>query len=135
MTNKLLDASIKTMIGQLPSIINYNNDMIEREFDGIVDSSTHKMKLDVQANNVNATTGSFSNLIVNNVQLDASTLEQYKVLYNEVNDISTRLAGINPETATLFGASYVNEKLNIQSDDEVDMSVFFDETDFRKAIV
>jgi len=32
MNNTLLDVSINTMIGNLPGIMNHNNDMIEQEF-------------------------------------------------------------------------------------------------------
>ena len=39
MISELNDVSIRTMIGQLPSIINKNNDVIEQNFDNIYDSS------------------------------------------------------------------------------------------------
>jgi hypothetical protein len=35
MKNKLIDVSIKTMIGQLPNIITKNNESIRNEFDNI----------------------------------------------------------------------------------------------------
>ena len=43
MISNLNDVSIKTMIGQLPSIINKNNDVIEQNFDNIYDSSLNKI--------------------------------------------------------------------------------------------
>lgn len=126
MTNNLIDASIKTMIGQLPSIINHNNEMIKKEFDSIVDSSTQKMKLDVQSNSVKATTGNFTNLIVNNIQLDASTLEHYNILHNQLKDISEKVNGT--ETPMLYSASYVNEDADnmIQSSREINVNALFE---------
>lgn len=127
MDNKLIDTSIRTMIGQLPTIINYNNDMIENEFALIMDPSTRKMKLDVESNNVKAITGMFTNLVVNNVQIDSSSLENYKSLRNDLNDVSARLSGASPMT---YSASYVNEDIAVQSSNEVDFSLFFQGTDF-----
>lgn len=132
MINNLLDASIKTMIGQLPAIMNYNNDMIEQEFDVIYDASTKKVKLDVDTDHVKAVTGSFTNLIVNNVQIDGSTLEHYKVLSNKIDEL-TKNSTVNEQ---LYGTSYVNTvKEDNTSINEVDFSLFFDETDYRKSII
>lgn len=135
MINTLLDASIKTMIGQLPAIINYNNDMIEQEFDTIVDTSTQKMKLDVQCDHVKSVTGQFTNLIVNNVQLDASSLEQYNVLYNQIQDISARISGVSYVSEAVYAAPVNEKKTSVTYNDGIDMSLFFNETDFRKAVI
>lgn len=132
MDNKLIDASIKTMIGQLPTIINHNNDMIENEFAVIMDPTTRKMKLDVESNNVKATTGVFTNLVVNNVQIDSSSLEHYKSLRNDLNDVSARLNGTTPMT---YGASYVNENVEVSSNNELDFTSFFQNGDFSKHVI
>ena len=66
MLNYLQDASIKTMIGQLPSIINHNNRAIENEFSEIYDTSINKVIKSVYApsGTVKAHKGEFVNLHV-----------------------------------------------------------------------
>lgn len=98
-----------------------------------MDPTTRKMKLDVESNNVKATTGNFTNLVVNNVQIDSSSLEQYKSLRNDLNDVSARLSGTSP--AMTYSASYVNENLSNDSVSEVDFTSFFQMGDFTKHVM
>ena len=60
MTNSLIDVSITTMIGNLPGIINKNNNSLKAEFDSLFyysDASVKKaptLKVDVSSNNISA---------------------------------------------------------------------------------
>ena len=67
MHNSLIDVSVVTMIGNLPGIINRNNESIRKEFSDVLceydeQGSNPKLKIDVECNYVTAQTGSFQNL-------------------------------------------------------------------------
>ena len=82
MISELNDVSIRTMIGQLPSIINKNNDVIEQNFDNIYDSSLNKIikPVDTTQNNqegnyVKSHTGNFLNIICDNIVANKITVK------------------------------------------------------------
>ena len=82
MINELQDVSIKTMIGQLPYIINKNNDIIEQNFDNIYDSSLNKIIKPVDTtqneqngNYVKSHTGNFLNIICDNIVANKITVQ------------------------------------------------------------
>lgn len=73
MFGKFLDVNINSLIGDLPTIINYNNDVVRKEFDNIFDSSNNFLKKSLVANDgrVKSHWGDFINLkcedlVVNN---------------------------------------------------------------------
>ena len=78
MINKLIDVSVSTMIGNLPGIINRNNDAIEDELDALFyygeDSKKMQpaLKVDVSSNSVAARTGYFWNINIGGNVIDAS---------------------------------------------------------------
>lgn len=64
MHNSLIDVSVVTMIGNLPGIINRNNESIRKEFSDVLfsydeNNSNPKLIADVECNYVTAQTGSF----------------------------------------------------------------------------
>lgn len=82
MINVLNDVSIRTMIGQLPRIINKNNDIIEQNFDNIYDSSLNKIIKPVDTtqnsqdgNYVKSQTGNFLNVICDNIVANKITVQ------------------------------------------------------------
>jgi len=73
MFGKYLDVNINSLIGDLPTVINYNNEVSTKEFDNIFDSSSNFLKKSLVCNNgrVKAHWGEFINLkcddlVVNN---------------------------------------------------------------------
>lgn len=73
MFGKFLDVNINSLIGDLPTVINYNNEVTRKEFDNIFDSSNNFLKKSLVANDgrVKAHWGDFINLkcedlVVNN---------------------------------------------------------------------
>ena len=73
MFGQYLDVNINTLIGDLPTVINYNNEVSRKEFDNIFDSSSNYLKKSLVVNNgqVKAHWGDFINLkcedlVVNN---------------------------------------------------------------------
>lgn len=73
MFGKFLDVNINSLIGDLPTVINYNNEVSRKEFDNIFDSSNNFLKKSLVANDgrVKAHWGDFINLkcedlVVNN---------------------------------------------------------------------
>ena len=82
MIKELNDVSIRTMIGQLPGIINKNNDIIEQNFDNIYDSSLNKIIKPVDTtqnsqdgNYVKSQTGNFLNVICDNIVANKITVK------------------------------------------------------------
>lgn len=73
MFGKFLDVNINSLIGDLPTVINYNNEVARKEFDNIFDSSNNYLKKSLVANDGRVKThwGEFVNLkcedlVVNN---------------------------------------------------------------------
>lgn len=64
MINFLKDVSVDTFIGELPSILNFNNRQVSKEFDNLFDTSSNTLKQSVYAPNgsVKAHWGRFQNL-------------------------------------------------------------------------
>lgn len=82
MSLKLNDISIRTMIGQLPKIINENNQSISDYMDNIYDDNNQCIKvnidnLDDQKSYVKSHTGYFTNVVAENFQInDTKSLEK-----------------------------------------------------------
>jgi len=73
MFGKYLDVNINSLIGDLPTVINHNNEVSEKEFDNIFDSSNNYLRKSLVANDGRVKThwGEFINLkcedlVVNN---------------------------------------------------------------------
>lgn len=64
MNNFLKDVSVDTFIGELPSILNFNNKQVEKEFENLFDSSSNTLRQSLNAPNgsVKAHWGRFQNL-------------------------------------------------------------------------
>ena len=90
MDNALIDVSIRTMVGNLPGIINENNKYITEEFDKIVNNN--KYVLDVSSNNINGVNGSFRNLTVDGIAINSLSIKNYTEFNNKINDVKE---GIN----------------------------------------
>ena len=135
--DKLIDISINTMIGNLPQMMNKNNQYVCEEFDSI--RTGNKMTLDVSCNNVAANNATFNNLRIGSTTFTASDLNGYKQinssiisLKESIDDIKTK---INTQHNGLFSASVqesVNEEMvygaPVKSESEYDMSSFFSTT-------
>ena len=134
MHNNLINASIVTMIGNIPDIINRNNQLIKDEFDYVFtyDSSQNnpKLKVDVTCNSVTSHTGYFQNLNFNGVVLNSSIAYKYNQIDTTLKDFETRIENleehiINSSSTTqqmTYGSvneNYVNEFK------ELDMSSLF----------
>ena len=114
MINELIDVSISTMIGNLPDIINRNNDAIENEFAKVFTYDTNgnnpKLTIDVDAHTVSAQTGSFRNLQFSGQVLNASFVEKYNKVDASLVDMSDRITRIEDElhlTSSVYGAATV----------------------------
>lgn len=80
MINTLVDVSINTMIGNLPGIMNYNNESVKNEFSALfnyVENGAPVLKADVSSNIVNAYTGYFRNVNISGMVLDETFAEKY----------------------------------------------------------
>ena len=97
MTNSLIDVSITTMIGNLPGIINRNNDSLEAEFGSLFyysDASVNKspvLKVDVSSNNISAQVGYFRNINIGGRTIDASLADKYVQLDSSVRNLDRRV--------------------------------------------
>ena len=80
--DKLIDISINTMIGNLPQMINKNNQYVCEEFDSI--RTGNKMTLDVSCNNVAANNATFNNLRIGSTTFTASDLNGYKQINSSI---------------------------------------------------
>lgn len=96
MIRELNDVSIRTMIGQLPDIINQNNIIIEENFDNIYDSSLNKIikPVDTTQNNqdgnyVKSHTGNFLNVICDNIIANKITVKDIVVEDNITSEAIT----------------------------------------------
>ena len=147
MHNSLIDVSVVTMIGNLPGIINRNNESINKEFSDVLfsydeNNANPKLKVDVECNYVTAQTGSFQNLNFNGQVLNSSIVQQFNVLdvsvremQDEIEDIKEYIGmnGTMTYGASRSAANALSENNNSnvtygssQSiDDMLDMSGFF----------
>ena len=103
MDNALIDVSIRTMVGNLPGIINENNKYITEEFDKIVNNN--KYVLDVSSNNINATNGIFRNLTVDGFSVNSLSIKNYA-------DVDSKISGVD---LTTFMNSAVNTELDMKN--------------------
>ena len=91
MHNNLIDVSIVTMIGNLPEILNRNNQAVKDEFDYVFTYDTNgenpKLIADVNCNSVTAHTGYFQNLNFNGIVLNSSIAYKYNQIDSELKDI------------------------------------------------
>lgn len=126
-SNKLIDVSIKTMIGNLPAIINKNNESISNEFEHIYhrDSSNNRdyVVIDVSCLNVFSQSGTFNSLRIGSTVVNQSTIESLDPTINtinaSINQIDASIAQIMRDISTngRYGGSgnmrranqYVNE--------------------------
>ena len=95
MISKLQDISIRTMVGQLPTITNYNNDIIEQNFDNIFDSTLNVIKQPVDTtldnntgNYIKSHTGTFVNVVTDNAQVN--TLKAKKIILDDEIDYTKK---------------------------------------------
>ena len=131
MHNNLIDVSIVTMIGNLPEILNRNNQAVKDEFDYVFTYDTNgenpKLTADVNCNSVTAHTGYFQNLNFNGIVLNSSIAYKYNQIDSELKDIETRLSKLENET-TVYGSQdtygAVNENY-VKGLEELDMSALF----------
>lgn len=140
MHNSLIDTSVSMMIGNLPGIINSNNESIRKEFSDVLfsyddNNNNPKLKVDVECNYVTAQTGNFQNLNFNGQVLNSSIVQKYNALdvsvsemENEIEDIKEYI-GMNgtygtrvAQTLTESSNSVYGNSSNINM---LDMSEFF----------
>ena len=97
MKNKLIDVSIVTMIGNLPTILNRNNKYVSEEFDTIR-TEDNKMVLDVSTASVTAGTGIFNNVNVTNVNATQGKFTDIKVgdvpVGNKIQELERRISAL-----------------------------------------
>lgn len=137
MINKLIDVSVSTMIGNLPGIINRNNDAIEGELDALFyygdDSKKMQpaLKVDVSSNSVAARTGYFWNINLGGKTLDASFGIKYERLDASVQNLETRVEALENAytdggSSNLLGSMYRDsESESKQESFGYDMSEFW----------
>lgn len=85
MDNALIDVSIRTMVGNLPGIINENNKYITEEFDKIVNNN--KYVLDVSSNNIAGKNGVFTNLTVDGISINSLSIKNQTQFDNKIKDV------------------------------------------------
>ena len=121
MINKLIDVSVSTMIGNLPGIINRNNDAIEGELDALFyygdDSKKMQpaLKVDVSSNSVAARTGYFWNINLGGKTLDASFGIKYERLDSSVQNLETRVEALenaNVGSDNVLGSMYRDSEVS-----------------------
>lgn len=96
MKDKLIDVSIKTMVGQLPQIITQNNEIIENTFDSIYDDQKSILilpKIDTTKSNIDKTqqyvktyTGIFKNVQTDILTVNSSANFKDKLNHNDLNN-------------------------------------------------
>ena len=97
MINYLKDIKKETLIGQLPDIINSNNESIKKEFNWIFDSSLNRLTKSVYAptGSVKSHFGEFTNLaceyftIKNTDSIKASIQDSVESIINETLNVSS----------------------------------------------
>jgi hypothetical protein len=101
------------MIGNLPGIINRNNDSLEAEFGSLFyysDASVKKspvLKVDVSSNNISAQVGYFRNINIGGRTIDASLATKYVQLDSSVRNLDDRVTALEESnTGTLNSGTY-----------------------------
>lgn len=127
MYNSLIDASVVTMIGNLPDIINRNNRSVAAEFSYLFDYAegrAPKLTTDVDAHAVTAHTGYFQNLNFSGNVLNASVAESLvrfpgvdasvKSQQTTLSDHESRIAALerNSTNSNVYGSSVAARTLN-----------------------
>ena len=130
MINTLIDVSINTMIGNLPGIINYNNEAVENEFSGLfnyIESGAPVLKVYVSSNTVNAHTGFFRNINISGKVLDASFADKYYRLDSSVQSLDDRVTALEQQENTYSQSArvYEAESPHISGNASYDMTSFF----------
>lgn len=120
MNNKLLDVSINTMIGNLPGIMNYNNDMIEQEFATMFTYFPNRqpyLTIDVSNNTVSSQSGYFRNVTIGGKTLDGGTVEQLTNLNSSVGQLAVDLNELESTVNTIITQihPYVNSSTGDQT--------------------
>ena len=120
MNNKLLDVSINTMIGNLPGIMNYNNDMIEQEFATMftyIPNGQTYLTIDVSNNTVRSQSGYFRNVTIGGKTLDGGTVEQLTNLNSSVGQLAVDLNELESTVNTIITQihPYVNSSTRDQT--------------------
>lgn len=112
MTNKLIDVSITTMIGNLPGIINRNNNSLKAEFDSLFyygDASNNSnkaptLRVDVSSNNISAQVGYFDNINIGGNTIDYQQLDaSVKGFDASIKNLDARVTALEGEN--LYGSS------------------------------
>jgi hypothetical protein len=107
MNNTLIDVSINTMIGNLPWIMNYNNDIVEKEFSDLfmyVDGYAPILKVDVSNNTVNCHTGYFRNVNIGGKVLDSAFVDKYVRIDASVQSLENRVTALESSNQ-IYGVS------------------------------
>lgn len=123
MNNKLLDVSINTMIGNLPGIMNYNNDMIEQEFATMFTyfpNGQPYLTIDVSNNTVSSHAGYFRNITIGGKTLDGGTVEQLTNLNSSVGQLTVDLNELESTVNTII--TQIHPYVNTST---YDMTTFF----------
>lgn len=83
MINKLIDISMSLPISMLPSVINKNNDNIQKEFNKLYDDKLNRLLISLYnpTGSVIANTGEFKN-----IQVDNLTIKDTSSLYGSIKD-------------------------------------------------
>ena len=132
MHNTLTDVSIVTMIGNLPEIINRNNQAVKDEFNYVFmyddNGQNPKLTTDVNCNSVTAHTGYFQNLNFNGIVLNSSLAYNYNQINATIKDFETRISKLENETTILGSQQNIYGAMNedyVKGLEELDMSALF----------
>ena len=109
MNNTLLDVSINTMIGNLPGIMNHNNDMIEQEFSTLftyVQGGQPVLSVDVSNNTISSHTGYFRNINIGGKSLDASTVEHMSRIDASIQQLTARVDELESDVQTIINQQH-----------------------------
>lgn len=108
MINFLKDVSVNTLIGELPSIIGFNNRSIEKEFNNIYDSSNNRIikSVYVPTGTVKSHWGDFVNikceyLSVNNIDSLKTTFENISHNYFSDRIFNSSIDNLSETTTTI----------------------------------
>lgn len=135
MKNEFHKISIKTGVGNIPQIIEYNNQCVSDEFD-LIRNSDYKVILDVSTDVVNARNSKITNLTVNSLNItdksgNGVSLEQYvsNIVNNnpKVADVQKKSSVLEYAYSSVSNNPGVNPQVYGASVDEAeyDMSSFF----------
>ena len=105
MNNTLLDVSINTMIGNLPGIMNHNNDMIEQEFSTLftyVYGGQPVLSVDVSNNTISSHTGYFQNINIGGKNLKGSDVESISLFDTSIRILTRDVSTLQSEVDTII---------------------------------